>query len=115
MAEGSLGQTLTIDGYSVRAVRVEPPVDGTCPTSGGEQFYEVTLTYSGPIFLVRVGLESGISSACYATGDEPSVRFPSGVPRVVTLDPSEESPASLPLHVTILPTNGPNPLIFYFH
>lgn len=115
--DGALGQTLTIDGYSVRAVRVYPPVDGECPTSDPDaaQFYEVTLTYTGPLFDVRLGLASDISSSCIAQQGEASVQYPSGVPRVVTLRFSEESPPRLPFRVTVLATNAPNPLIFRFH
>jgi hypothetical protein len=116
--DGSLGQTLTIDGYSVRAVRLSEPSDNQCATilEGDEHFYEITVTYSGPLFDVSFDLGGGISMWCIDHAGEAPQQFPSGVPRTIVARPAENSSSSgLPFAVFVTTVNGPHVLWYVFN
>lgn len=116
--DGTLGQTLTIGGYSVRAVRVASPAEGQCATilQGGEHFYEITLTYAGPLYSVSFDIGGGISMWCNDFNGDITQQFPSGVTRVVVVAPAENSAASgRPFSVFLTPQNGPHSLWYVFN
>jgi hypothetical protein len=116
--DGTLGQTLTIGGYSVRAVRMAAPADDECATilQGGEHFYEITLTYSGPLFDVGFDIGGGISMWCIDAEGSASAQYPSGVTRAIVAAPGETSAASgLPFTVFVTTVNGPHSLWYVFH
>jgi hypothetical protein len=116
--DGRLGQTLTIDGYSVRAVRVAAPADDECATilQGGEHFYQITLTYSGPLFNVDFDIGGGISMWCIDADGSARDQYPSGVTRAIVAAPGETSTTNgLPFSVFITTVNGPHSLWFVFN
>jgi hypothetical protein len=116
--DGTLGQTLTIDGYSVRAVRVAAPPGDECVTiaRGGEHFYEITLTYAGPLFDVSFDVGGWAGMWCVDAEGDASAQFPSGVTRTVMIAPGEDSaPSGSPLRVFITTVNGPHSLWYVFH
>jgi hypothetical protein len=115
--DGALGQTLTIDGYSVRAVRLSGPSDNQCATilEGDEHFYEITVTYSGPLFDVSFDLGGGISMWCIDHAGEASQQFPSGVARTIVVRPGDNSsPSGLPFSVFVTKVNGPHTFWYVF-
>jgi len=105
--DGTLGDTLTIAGYSVRAVRVAAPAPGECATISreGDHFYEITLTYAGPLRQINFDIGGGVALWCFEGEDfeadaSPADHFPSGMTRSVLVRPGENSAASgRPLNV----------------
>ena len=115
---GTLGQTLTIDGYQVRVVRKTATSVSQCATihDWGEHIYEVTITYSGPLFEVQHMIGGWVSMACIEGEGDARQQFPSGTAVDVFIEPGEQSPASgSPVEVWITTVNGPHSLTFAFH
>lgn len=116
--DGAFGQTLTIGAYGVRAVRVAAPVPDACLEGdpSNVEVFDVTLTYSGPLYSVGFAIDSPTFAWCVdATGDA-SQQFASGVTRQVVVHIADGyMAADAPLLVSLMPVNGPQTLLFGFH
>lgn len=116
--DGAFGQSLTIGAYSVRAVRVAAPAPDACleGNPSNVEVFDVTLTYSGPLYSVGFAIDSPSFAWCVdATGDI-SQQFASGVTRQVIVHTVDgDVAADAPLLVSLMPVNGPHTLLFGFH
>lgn len=116
--DGALGQTLTIDSYSVHAVRKATPVDDGCIQNHTKPYevFDITLTYTGPLFMVSLSTDEPTSFWCVEGPGDAAAAFPSGVTRQVVVGYEEGSVGSgPPFIVWITPVNGPHSLTFAFH
>lgn len=116
--DGGFGQTLSIDTYSVRAVRKAVPAPDGCldnDTTNVEAF-DVTITYSGPLDDVQFAIDSPTESWCIDASGSAGQLFPSGVTRQIIVRFADGyMSADAPLVVWVQPVNGPHTLVFAFH
>lgn len=116
--DGSFGETLTIDGYSVRAVRKAVPAPDGCldnDTSNVEAF-DVTITYSGPLDDVQFAIDSPTESWCIDASGSVGQLFPSGVARQIIVRFADGyMSADAPLVVWVQSVNGPHTLVFAYN
>ncbi len=115
--DGAFGQTLTIDGYSVRALRTAAPQSACIGDLTPDiQVFDVTLTYSGPLFDVGFDVAGPTWTWCVDGGGSGAPLFPSGVTRQVVVTTGEGySTGDAPLTVYIKTVNGSHSLRFAFH
>lgn len=118
--EGKLGETLVIDGYQVRVVRKAAPSVSGCATDTtvdwGQHVYEVTITYSGPLWDVQAMVGGGVHMSCWAGEGAATQQFPSGQTVEVFIMPGEDSAASgIPVEIWLTAVNGPHSMTFAFH
>lgn len=116
--DGGLGQTLTIDGYSVRAARTAAPAPDACleGAPANVEVFDVTLVYTGPLYSVTFALDSPTYLWCVDATGSVSQQFPSGVTRQVIVHVAEGyMAADAALLVSLMPVNGPHMLLFGFH
>lgn len=116
--DGAFGQTLTIGGYRVRAVRKATPVSDGCIQSHAQPYevFDLTLTYTGPIFNLQMSVDEPTSFWCVEGPGDATVAFPSGVTRQVIVGYEDGYVgADAPFVVWITPVNGPHYLTFAFH
>ena len=116
--DGAFGQALTIGTYRVHAVRKSVPVTDGCIQNHTEPYeiFDVTLTYSGPVFDVQLAIDSPTAYWCVEGPGDASAMFPSGVTRQVIVGYEDGyAAADAPFVVWVTPVNGPQTLTFAFH
>lgn len=116
--DGAFGQTLTVDGYSVSAVRASAP-SAACFASLGlnAQVFDVTITYSGPIHDVHFAVAGSSWAWCMDAEGSAAQKFPSGVTQQIVVATAEGYPptSDAPLTAWVTAVNGSHTMTFAFH